>query len=179
MYTFSEIESSAIAFRSDLPRTLHRIFLQNWSWVYVENLFPGLSPVFSPLFGKISDKLLFPLLGFHSGIKDRQNIFRMAHDWPSQILIFILPVSDDEALSWQLTSWAFSNGLYLDRSLFLLPGLFFSPSSYLSVYSFLFRTFCSFPDHNIISLSEQMFFCFDIILSRYAQIRNSSHYLKR
>ena len=88
-----------------------------------------LSPVFSPLFGKTSDKPLFPLLGFHSRIKDRQNIFRMAHDWPSQILIFIIPVSDDEALSWQLTSWAFSNGLYLDRSLFLLPGLFFSPST--------------------------------------------------
>lgn len=132
MYTFSEIESSAIAFRSDLPRTLDRIFLQDWSWVYVENLFSGLSPVFSPLFGKTSDKPLFPLLGFHSRIKDRQNIFRMAHDWPAQILIFIIPVSDDEALSWQLTSWAFSNGLYLDRSLFLLPGLFFSPSSYLS-----------------------------------------------
>ena len=117
---------------SDLPRTLHRIFLQDWSWVYVENLFSGVSPVFSSLFGKTSDKPLFPLLGFHSRIKDRQNIFRMAHDWPSQILIFILPVSDDEALSWQLTSWAFSNGLYLDRFLFLLPGLFFSPSSYLS-----------------------------------------------
>ena len=68
--------------------------------------------------------------------------------------------------------------LHLDRFLFLLPGLFSSPYSYIWMISIIaFWTICSlFYYYNTIPTREQVFsfFVYKILLSIYAQIYNSS-----